>query len=146
MSLVSRIQFLRRSALHQFIIFAAVGGAATITHAAVALAAHKYFDQPPLLANLFGYVFAVLISYCGNAKITFKQQTANIRQFSRFTVVSLAALALNQASLFIFMKILKAPFAFALIPAVTIVPIFSFAASRLWAFGTPRSKLLGDGN
>ena len=146
MSLASSFQIFRSSALRQFMLFAAVGGIATITHAATAFAAHQYLDHPPLLANLLGYAFAFLVSYYGNSKMTFKTRIMNGGQFSRFMAASLVVLALNQATVFLFVTILKAPFTLALIPVVILVPIFSFAASKFWAFSAPRPKALKDRN
>lgn len=146
MSLASSIQIFRTSALRQFVLFAAVGGIATITHAAIAFAAHQYLNHPPLLANLIGYAFAFLISYYGNSKITFKKRIMNGRQFSRFMAVSLVILAMNQATVFVLVTILTLSFTVALIPIVMLVPLFSFAASKLWAFSASSQKALKDGN
>jgi putative flippase GtrA len=120
--------------VRQAATFGAVGAAATATHVVVALALHQYGGMSPLSANVGGYTAAVLISYFGNSVLTFRKPAANGRQFGRFVVVSLAALALNQLLVFLLTETLRLPFAIALVPVVVIVPIFTFVLSKLWAF------------
>jgi len=120
--------------LRQISTFALVGGAATAAHLGSALVANQYFGLPPLSSNLVGYTSAVLISYLGNARFTFKRPTMNGAQFARFLAVSLLALALNQAIIYYCSIVLGWDFVWALIPVAIVVPLFSFVMSRVWAF------------
>ncbi len=118
----------------QFATFAAVGVAATLAHVVVALSAHELGGLSPLSANAIGYGAAVSISYFGNARMTFGREAMRLGQFSRFLLVSLAALALNQGLVFLLTDIARLPYAAALVPVVIVVPLFTFALSKVWAF------------
>lgn len=124
------------SPLWQALSFALIGGLATLTHLVVALAMNAQGGVTPLKANAAGYLTAVLISYLGNAHFTFRQRIINAEQFFRFLTVSAAGLALGQAITYLATSVLQAPFAVALGLVVTVVPVFSFGAARLWAFAT----------
>ena len=121
--------------------FAIVGGMATGTHVVSALVAHEVGGLPPLSANFVGYAFAVLVSYFGNARLTFKRTALHSKQFAKFVAVSLMALALNQLIVFYFTSVLSWSFAWTLAPAVVLVPLFTFVMSRLWAFAEPAKSI-----
>jgi putative flippase GtrA len=119
-------------------VFAMVGAAATAVHVGTALTAKQFGGLSPLEANLAGYCAAVGVSYLGNAWLTFRRPTRNLAQFGRFLAVSLAALALNQALVYLLVERAGWPFWLALGPVVVMVPVLSFILSRLWAFRSPR--------
>lgn len=114
--------------------FVAVGLAATATHAVFALVSNELLGLVPLAANLVGYACAILVSYVGNARLTFQRPIVHPEQFGRFVVISLAALALNESLVYLFATRLRLPFAVALAPVVLVVPAFTFVTARLWAF------------
>ena len=122
------------SAGRQIVTFALVGGMATLTHFTVALLLNSQLGVSPLHANFGGYVSSVLISYVGNALLTFGAQLANARQILRFGVVSLSGLALGQALTYLGVNVLGAPYAITLLVVVSLVPVLTFVASRLWTF------------
>ena len=115
-------------------VFALVGALATAAHVGLALLANTRLGGQPMVANLVGYVGAVLVSYAGNARLTFGRRIADRAQFLRFSVVSLAGLGLGQAITYIATDAMGLPFQVALAAVVLIVPVFTFVASRLWAF------------
>ncbi|MBU1377243.1 MAG: GtrA family protein [Alphaproteobacteria bacterium] len=127
---------LAKSAPRQLLVFAVVGGLATVTHFVLALLANTQFGAPPLVANVVGYVGAVMISYVGNARFTFQRRVLDRAQFVRFGVVSLAGLALGQAITYLATQALHLPFQLTLMVVVASVPVFTFVTSRLWAFAT----------
>jgi putative flippase GtrA len=114
--------------------FAVVGLLATATHLVTALVAREGLSASPMTANFAGYVAAVGVSYLGNARWTFGRPALHGVQFVRFLVVSLAGLGLNQAITWLVAVRLGLPFWVALGAVVTVVPVFSFLISRLWAF------------
>lgn len=114
--------------------FAVVGALATATHLITALAARKGLAASPMAANFAGYAAALGVSYLGNARWTFAQPALHGAQFVRFLAVSLAGLGLNQAITWLLAVRLGLPFWVALGAVVTVVPVFSFVVSRLWAF------------
>lgn len=123
--------------LRQLGWFAVVGVTATATHTCAALVAHHYAGLAPLTANLVGYASAVMISYLGNARLTFGRPAADKAQFVRFIVISLLALGLNQLSVYYCTQVIGWPFAWALAIVAVIVPLFTFVMSKLWAFASP---------
>ncbi len=118
----------------QLMTFVVVGGAATVTHTALALLAQRSLGFPPLAANLVGYISAVLVSYVCNARLTFQRPLMLPVQIVRFLALSVTALALNEALVYVFTGPLGLPFYVALVPVVLVVPLFTFTVSRLWAF------------
>jgi putative flippase GtrA len=118
--------------------FIAVGGAATATHFCAALLANRYLGAAPFTANLIGYGAAVSVSYLGHTLLTFRRPVLVTGQFARFMVISLAGLGLSQSITYIGATLLRLPFAFVLIPVITVVPAFSYVASSLWAFAAKR--------
>jgi putative flippase GtrA len=131
---------LQRPGFRQGATFVLVGGAATSTHVVTALLAQHLLAVSPTTANLMGYSTAVLVSYLGNAGLTFGRQLLHGPQFLRFIVVSLAGLALSQSLTLLCVNLLHLPFAIALIPIVTLVPICSFVLSKVYAFADPAER------
>lgn len=123
-----------KTALWQLMVFACIGVVATATHFTLALAANTQAGLGPLAANVVGYLGSVLVSYVGNARLTFQRGVFDRAQFTRFAIVSLAGLALGQGITYLATQAFKLPFQIALIPVITVVPAFTFIASRLWAF------------
>ncbi len=111
-----------------------------MTHVAVALAVEALTHVEPLYANFVAYCTAVGISYFGNAWLTFRTTALHGAQFLRFAVVSLLGLLLNQSIVYVLVHLAMWPFWAALIPAVTLVPIFTFFVSKLWAFRPSQPK------
>lgn len=123
-----------KTALWQVMVFACIGVLATATHFTLALAANTQAGLAPMAANVVGYLGSVLVSYVGNARLTFQRGVFDRAQFMRFAVVSLAGLALGQGVTYVATRVFELPFQLALIPVITVVPAFTFIASRLWAF------------
>ena len=123
-----------RPLVQQVPLFAVVGGLATLTHVAFALAARKLAGLTPLEANLVGYLAAVGVSYLGNARFTFRRAVLHGPQFVRFVVVSLAGLALTQGLTWLLVERLGWPFWAGLGVVAVAVPALSFVLQRIWAF------------
>lgn len=114
--------------------FALIGLAATVVHVTTALAARSGLHLQPLTANLVGYGCAVGFSYFGNARLTFGRPARDAAQFSRFLLISLLGLALNQAIVHLLVDRAGWPFWLALGPVVLLVPLLSFVLLKVWAF------------
>jgi len=113
--------------------FVVIGLLATGVHVGSALLA-KQAGLSALNANLVGYCVAVGVSYVGNARLTFRRPTRDLGQFIRFLTLSLTALGLNQALVYLLVERAHWPFWLALGPVVIMVPAISFVGSKLWAF------------
>ena len=117
--------------------FLVIGIIATIIHAGVGLAVNGLLKVAPLTANVVGYASAFTFSYFGNSLATFGRPARDWSQFARFMTVSLAMFGLNEAIVYVFTALVHWPYRFALIPALTVVPVVSFVVSKLWAFQRP---------
>lgn len=124
----------------QVVTFGIVGGLSTLAHVIVALQLNAIVGLSPLWANVSGYLSAVTVSYVGNALLTFRGRLLHGGQAVRFVTVSLAGLGLGQAITYVVTSLLHAPFAWALVLVVTIVPAFSFLAFRIWAFAVSKGE------
>ncbi|SHI59067.1 GtrA family protein [Wenxinia saemankumensis] len=130
----------RRVDIAQMLRFGAVGLAATIVHAAAALAAQAALGLPDLAANLAGFAAAVGVSYLGHARVTFRRPGADAGQALRFLCVAGLALAVSSA---ITLAADRAGLDFALAMAlvVLIVPPANYLAAKAWAFAGPVSAI-----
>ncbi len=122
----------------QAIRFAVVGGGATMTHVAVALALTDAAGLRPFTANLGAFLVALLVSYFGNHAWTFAASGGHARHFPRFAAVAVPALFLNQAIVHVIVDRLGFDFRFALFLVVLIVPALSLVLNRVWVFSRPR--------
>nr|WP_309501327.1 GtrA family protein [uncultured Roseovarius sp.] len=116
--------------------FAIVGGAATLTHVAVALLATYLFALPPLQANLAGFTIAFGVSFKGHLRVTFQVKDPQRYHLYRFAVLSLASLAISSLITAVGTRNggdMRLVMAF----VALIVPVASFFFARLWAFAVP---------
>jgi putative flippase GtrA len=123
--------------------FVVVGAVATGCHVVTALSVQHLFKLGPLTANFCGYLVSVSVSYFGNALLTFRRPAMHGPQFVRFMAISLAALVLNQAIVFVCNKLLGWPLSICLIPVVLLVPTSTFLMSKIWAFRRPFAEPTG---
>jgi putative flippase GtrA len=120
--------------LRQFIRFAIVGAAASVTHVAAALALIEQAGVAVMTANALAFCVAVFVSYSGNHIWTFRADGRHGIHFPRFFATALAGLALNQAIVFVATEQFGWGYLPAILIVVTLVPLTTFAASKLWAF------------
>ena len=118
----------------QAVRFAVVGGGATVTHVAVALALTDAAGLRPFTANLGAFLVALLVSYFGNHAWTFSASGGHARHFPRFAAVAVPALFLNQAIVHVLVDRLGLDFRLALVFVVLVVPALSLILNRLWVF------------
>jgi putative flippase GtrA len=124
----------RHPQLRQLAMFGMIGVTATAAQAAIALWTHAWIGLPPVAANGLGYVCSCSVSYLGNAWLTFRRPALHGPTFLRYVGVSIVGLILSEALTFLCADLLSWPFAVALIPVVTLVPLLSFVLSKSYAF------------
>jgi putative flippase GtrA len=120
--------------LTQIICFGAVGGLATLTHVGVAILSEAVLALSPQLANLSGYLFAVVVSYTGHALVTFKARVQSGAQFMRFILVSLLGLATSSTTVWVTMGVLSLSFHMAMLCVTVAVPMVTYLGMRFWVF------------
>lgn len=124
---------INKTLVRQLFFFGVVGVLATATHYVVALFAHEYLSISLYLANLAGYLCAVMVSYHGHGKITF-QHTMGHRVFIRFAVMSVTTFVLSEVLLVVLEQYAGISHRFSLLAVVLSIPLLSFSLAKLWVF------------
>lgn len=123
-----------RSSLFELARFGSVGVLATCVHYLAALAATSAVG--PYFANGFGYCTALLVSYLGHQRFTFrvpKGSREHRRQFPRFVISSLSALLFSQVVLAGVLGLgVREPIA--LVVAILSIPPVTFLLGRFWVY------------
>lgn len=127
------IKHLDRELLRQLSFFGLVGVSATLVHYFVALLSHEYLGINLYVANLAGYCTAVLISYFGHGRLTFKRNL-HWPVFLRFILVSLATLLFSEGILWGLETHTTLHHSVSLAIVVSTIPILTFILSKLWVF------------
>jgi putative flippase GtrA len=123
-----------RTLARQGLSFTIVGLAATATHAGIAISLNSVLRVDPLAANAAAYVCGFIVSYIGNAVVTFGASVLQAGQIARFAAVSLTGFVINESSVFVGVTWLHWPLAFCLAPAIVLAAAATFVLSRGWAF------------
>lgn len=118
----------------QVVRFAVVGVSATLTHVVLVLVQVESGLLEPLAANVVAFSAALFVTYIGNHKWTFGLAGAHRRHFPRFIVIATLGLALNQAIVYLIVKVLQWDYRISLALVVTVVPAITFTLNRGWAF------------
>jgi putative flippase GtrA len=120
-------------ALKQVTRFGFVGLAATAVHAAVGLGLEYSADMQPFWANLIAFCCALGVSFMGQTRLTFPESTADRAAFSRFAVVALVGLALNQIIVWVATSRFDIPYWLSLPIIFGTVPVVTFLLLKFWA-------------
>jgi putative flippase GtrA len=129
----------RRTILLQLIRFGMVGGFVTGLQAIVYSPLAKYQITSPQVANLCGYLVAMVAGYVLHSRWSFRGHGSrdNPRRTTiRFFIVSLISYALNALFVFILTDrgMLHGPWWWPLIAFFLVTPIVTFSLNRLWVF------------
>ena len=122
---------------YQFLRFAIIGGATTITHIIVALWLNEILGLTALTANFLAFATAVMVSYLGNHRWTFSRQGQHDRYLPRFVIVALTGMILNQLIVYGLVDLGRWSYRMALVIVVFAVPLITFTLNRLWVFDIP---------
>lgn len=124
--------------LGQLIRFGIAGGITTGLYTLVysPLAAFKITSEQ--VANICGYLVAVVSGYLLHSKWSFRGHNAQATQTSwRFFLVSLISYVLNTVFVWLLTDdaMLAGPWWWPLIPILFVTPLITFALNRIWVFG-----------
>jgi putative flippase GtrA len=121
--------------LRQPATFIAVGTAAAAVHWTVAVLAVERAGLVPSLANVAGWLVALLVSFGGHWRLTFgDRRSPPLRSALRFLVVSASAFAVNAAAYALLLRADWLPYDVSLALVLLGVAMLSYLASRHWAF------------
>jgi len=118
--------------------FVITGGIVTALGAIAYWVPATFMGVPPLLANFFGYVVAMISGYVMHSRWSFKGHGTRddpVRTTTRFFIVSLVSLGLNSLWVWLFTGLLDGPTWWPLIPMIFVTPAVTFLLNRQWVFG-----------
>ena len=126
-----------RETLGQLVRFGVAGGLATLCYAAVysPLAATKLTSEQ--VANVCGYLVAMLAGYALHSKWSFRGHGASAAaSMPKFFAVSLVSFGVNTFWVWLLTDdaVLAGPWWWPLVPIVFVTPLVTFALNRLWVF------------
>jgi len=125
-----------RAGLGRPVAFTLVGTIAATVHWAVAVVAVERTGVPPSLANVVGWLVALAFSFVGHWRWTFGDRRVPVgRSARRFFVVSACAFACNAAAYALLLRFSPLRYDIGLAVVLLLVAIFTYLASRRWAFG-----------
>ncbi|MBX6965729.1 GtrA family protein [Alcaligenes faecalis] len=108
---------------------------AAFTHWGIVIALVQTLSLSPLLANLFGWLIAFLVSFGGHYWLTFRSQNARfLPALARFFLVSAAGFAVNEASYAFLLNHSGLRYDLLLGLILIGLAVLTFLAGRLWAF------------
>jgi putative flippase GtrA len=125
----------RHPLLHQVMRFGFIGVMAAIVNflAVVLLVSSTHLN--PLWANVVAFLIAFQVSFLGHKGFTFqKHDGKHLNAMTKFFIVAGVSFALNEGLFALFLKEFHLYYMFALLLVLVIVPPFTFAFSKLWAF------------
>lgn len=117
--------------------FAISGGLATALNVAVYWIVAVPLRVEPLLANLLGYLAAMLSGYVLHSRWSFKghgRRDDPLRTTSRFFIVSLVSLALNSLWVWLLTDLFGLTPSWPIIPMLLVTPLATFELNRRWVF------------
>jgi len=119
--------------LRQIFMFGLVGCCATLVHIGAAWSLMEFSSINKYLANLTGTVFAYLISFLGNALLTFGVRERLGYYALRYLFVSCCSLVLTSVELALVQQFGLSNDVYAVIVLLTVPPA-TFLVVKLWAF------------
>ncbi|OGT60108.1 MAG: hypothetical protein A3E85_03370 [Gammaproteobacteria bacterium RIFCSPHIGHO2_12_FULL_45_12] len=123
-----------RKLFYQLCRFGVVGLIASGVHFMLVVALVQQFQLEPLAANVFAFFVSFQVSYWGHRSWTFSESEASHAvTLRRLLTVQLCNFSANETLFYVFLT-LHLPYRLALLFVLTILPIFTFASSKLWVF------------
>ena len=125
---------------HRVIRFIAVGCVAAAVHLGVVVLLVSGFGQPPLAANVVGWLVAFCFSLTGHWLLTFRSQRSPLwRAARRFFAVSAAGFGANELAYAALLQWSGLRYDLVLALVLVAVAVITYLLSSRWAFlGNPR--------
>lgn len=118
----------------QYIRFACVGAAATGAHVILFAILIELLQISALVANLAAFGAALLLSFVGHCRWTFRLRNGRWPALGKFTVIAILGLGLNSAIAYGVSDQLGWHYAYAVVAMVTVTPVALFLLNRCWTF------------
>ncbi len=125
---------------HRVIRFIAVGSTAAAVHLGVVVLLVSGLGQPPLAANVVGWLVAFGFSLTGHWLLTFRSQRSPLwRAARRFFAVSAAGFAANELAYAALLRWSGLRYDLVLALVLVAVAVITYLLSSRWAFlGNPQ--------
>lgn len=117
----------------RILYFTGIGITSTLVHLTVVVGLVTC-GLAPLIANIIAFLIAFNISFFGHRRLTFAQLQDNKQlQPLPFLLVAITAGILNEYMYYLLLHYTHLNYLVALILVVSLVAVFTFTASKLWA-------------
>ncbi len=121
--------------LSQVMRFSIVGMSSTAVHYTSVVLLVAYGDVIPLIANVYAFLIALSVSFFGHSLWTFAGTTQSFKQsFPRFFTIAVISFALNETFYWYLLHRMHMYYPVALAIVLASVSVFTFTASKMWAF------------
>ena len=116
--------------LYRFVI---IGVLAAIVHMSLAWVLIERSDVAPFISNLAGFSAAFTVSFLGQYLWTFRSQRHWAAAVWRFAAIAATAFAVNNALLFLLLRLGWLADSHATVLAACVIPVVSYLGNRFWA-------------
>ncbi|MDS4013043.1 MAG: GtrA family protein [Candidatus Accumulibacter sp.] len=124
-----------KSVLREIGWFVGVGCAAAATHWVVAVTGIGRLHLAPAVANLVGWLVALVVSFSGHYLLTFRHHAKSLLPaLGRFFLLSASGFAVNELAFVVLLHSTRLPYQHLLAAILVAVAILTFLLSRSWAF------------
>lgn len=128
-------RFFSHPMLSQIWRFGIIGILASCWHFFMVYSLVDIFQLAPLIANIFAFFSAFIISYFGHSLWTFNQQQhEHPKTLKKFFLVASFGFILNETGYFLLLSYTPLSYLNSLLIVLIIVPIITFLLSKYWAF------------
>ncbi len=115
--------------------FVAVGCAAAAVHFSVVILLVEFFHAAPLLANVFAWLVAFVVSFLGQWQLTFRSRaTPWTRALPRYFLLSLAGFVANESGYALLLRWTPLRYDVALAVVLLAVAVMTYLLGSRWVF------------
>ena len=124
--------------IFQLVKFGVVGFSASVVNFVIVIFLVEFFQIHPLLANLFAFFTAFMVSYIGHRYWTFAHKDHRfIKCMPKFFATALLSLSVSEGLYYIMLRY-KVSYEIGLLFVIIVVACLSFTISKFWAFRIKR--------
>ncbi len=120
---------------YQVIRFSLIGGIAAAVHMIFCAIFVEKAEFHPILANIFSFFIAFILSFLGHHYWTYQDQSASVFQaLSKFFIVATTSFILNNVLFILFHITFDLHYFISLFIVLSLVPPITFILSKIWVF------------
>tara|TARA_R110000868_G_scaffold407985_1_gene690057 strand:+ start:13771 stop:14148 length:378 start_codon:yes stop_codon:yes gene_type:complete len=118
----------------QLMRFGIIGASAAAVNMFMLYYFVETYQLMPLVANIFAFLIAFLVSYFGHRHWTFREKQHANSSLPKFFMVAAMGFLLNEALFAVFLHVFHIYYMLALFITLIIVAVVTFVFSKFWAF------------